>query len=91
MATIVGLMSLLYYNQNRLIYPSEFPKDSRTQVPKPNEFGLEYTDLYIESKDKTRLHCYHIKGASDKVVLYFHANAGNMGHRIPIARELVNR
>jgi fermentation-respiration switch protein FrsA (DUF1100 family) len=88
---VIASLVLIYTNQTFIIYPSQFPEGSRTTVPNPKEFGLDYEDLTILSKDQTKLHCYFIKGRTPKTILYLHANAGNMGHRIPIAKEFVNR
>jgi pimeloyl-ACP methyl ester carboxylesterase len=85
-----GLLTLLYFNQTKLIYPSTFPEGSRTSVSVPSEYGMnQYDDLYLTTKDKVKLHCYYIKNGSNKTLIYFHANAGNMGHRLPIAAQLM--
>ncbi|KAI8903522.1 Alpha/Beta hydrolase protein [Gorgonomyces haynaldii] len=81
-----GLLGMLYLYQNRLIYASEFPQDSRTNVPKPDEFGMQYESIHLTTKDKIRLKCYLIGSDKPVTLLYLHANAGNLGHRLPIAR-----
>ena len=90
---LVGILAMLYWNQSLLIYPSAFPQGSRQNVPTPDSVGLsKYDDLFIESEDKTKLHCYLLKSPGAKhTILYLHANAGNMGHRLPISREIMNR
>ncbi|KAF8233868.1 alpha/beta-hydrolase, partial [Tricholoma matsutake] len=50
--------SLLWYGQNYLIYPSAFPPGSRTEVPKPTDFGIPYQDLELKTSDGIRLRCY---------------------------------
>ncbi|KAI1913172.1 bem46 protein, variant [Ophidiomyces ophidiicola] len=90
---------MLYFKQNDLIYPRNFPPGSRTDVPKPSEFGMtDYDDLRIPTPDGEILSALYIrptnKTAKPKVtMLVFHGNAGNIGQRCPIARvfgELLN-
>ena len=90
---LLGVLAMLYWNQNLLIYPSAFPQGSRTTVPTPDSAGIsKWEDLYIESGDKTKLHCYLLRSPNAKyTIVYYHANAGNMGHRLPISREIMNR
>jgi alpha-beta hydrolase superfamily lysophospholipase len=71
-------------------------------VALPSEYGMDdYEEVYITTSDKVKLHCYFIKQASGmagsrtnlnkpkRILIYFHANAGNMGHRLPIAYQLM--
>ncbi|KAL4774249.1 Alpha/Beta hydrolase protein [Aspergillus nidulans var. acristatus] len=84
--------SLLYFKQNELIYPRNIPADARTNVPKPCQFGIEdYEDLQLRTPDGESLHAYFIRAPRKRLdqnltVLMFHGNAGNVGHRIPIAK-----
>ncbi|KAI7860682.1 Alpha/Beta hydrolase protein [Circinella umbellata] len=84
--------ALLYVYQCEIIYPSAFPEGSRTVVSKPSEFGMEFTETTLTTKDNIKLHTYTMvleneqEARAAPTILYFHANAGNMGHRLPIAR-----
>ncbi|KAL3417981.1 Protein bem46 [Phlyctema vagabunda] len=89
------LSSLLYFKQKALIYPSHVPNAARTQVPRPSEFGLsDYQDLMIPTPDGEQLSAFYIRSARPRsrqskiTILMFHGNAGNIGHRIPIARMI---
>ncbi|CAN8099416.1 unnamed protein product [Discula destructiva] len=90
------LTSLLYFKQKALIYPSHMPPSSRSDVPKPSQFGFaDYEELFIPTKDDEKLSAFYIRGPrglrnSKVTVLMFHGNAGNIGHRIPIARMLIS-
>ncbi|CAO3668985.1 unnamed protein product [Umbelopsis vinacea] len=59
---------------------------------KPSQFGLPYREVTITTKDNVSLQCYLLQQKDVEVakksptVIYFHANAGNMGHRLPIAK-----
>jgi abhydrolase domain-containing protein 13 len=78
-----------------LIYPSHIPPNARTDVPRPSQFNItDYEELLIPTKDGEKLSAFYIrapKGAhnADVTVLMFHGNAGNIGHRVPIAKMLL--
>ncbi|KAL6788268.1 Alpha/Beta hydrolase protein [Trichoderma sp. SZMC 28012] len=90
------LTSLLYFKQKALIYPSHMPPNSRTDIPRPTQFGIkDFEELVIPTDDGEKLSAYYIRGPrggknSDITILMFHGNAGNIGHRLPIARVFIN-
>lgn len=77
-----------------MIYPRSVPVDARTHVPKPSAFGIsDYEDLQIPTPDGESLNALFIRSskkqlAQDITILMFHGNAGNIGHRVPIAKVL---
>ncbi|PLB36613.1 alpha/beta hydrolase [Aspergillus candidus] len=85
---------LLYFKQNELIYPRNVPVDARTNVPKPRQFGItDYEELQIPTPDGQSLHALFMRPSNSRVnrkltVVMFHGNAGNIGHRIPIAKVM---
>ncbi|KAL8713574.1 MAG: hypothetical protein Q9220_002436 [cf. Caloplaca sp. 1 TL-2023] len=87
---------LLYWNQNEIIYPRNFPLGARTDegVPRPNQFGItDYEDLRIPTPDGEMLSAFFIRPSNKRqakklTILMFHGNAGNIGHRVPIAKVL---
>ncbi|KAJ5092033.1 hypothetical protein NUU61_006903 [Penicillium alfredii] len=85
---------LLYFKQNELIYPRNVPVDARTNVPSPKDFGItDFEDLQIPTPDGESLHAFFLRPRQsrynlDLTVLMFHGNAGNIGHRVPIAKAL---
>jgi fermentation-respiration switch protein FrsA (DUF1100 family) len=85
-----GCLTLLYFKQNLLIYPSQFPPGSRQIVDKPNIYGMnDFEEFTIRSKDSVKLTGYVIKAPNaTHTILYLQANAGNIGHRLPIAARL---
>ena len=90
---ISSVVALLYLFQTRLIYPSSIPEHSRTIVDTPDKHNMpHYLSITLKTTDNESLDCYHIQqsvNSDPKVItLYFHANAGNMGHRLPIARQI---
>lgn len=80
-----------------LIYPSHIPNLARTDVPRPSQFGItDFEELMIPTPDGEKLSAFYIRSLKDTAkknitVLMFHGNAGNIGHRIPIARMLMQR
>jgi len=83
---------MLYLYQSDLLYLPSHPEGSRTQVPKPSEFGMPYVEETLNTKDGVKIRSYIItlkdEEAAKKAptIIYHHANAGNMGHRLPIAK-----
>jgi uncharacterized protein len=59
----------------------------RLVVNTPQSVGLEYEEVFFKSFDDVRLNGWFIpaKGAL-LTILYFHGNAGNISHRIEVAR-----
>ncbi|KAK9455059.1 Alpha/Beta hydrolase protein [Dipodascopsis uninucleata] len=94
-ATGVGcigtLAVVLYFAQSSLIYPSGFPAGSRTDVQTPDRYDMPYEDITLDTKDGEKIKLFVMKQSdtellkNGKTVIIFCANAGNMGHRLPIA------
>jgi len=79
---------ILYNAGDQAVYCPDYPPDARTCVMLPSSVGLPSENLRLYAADGTRLHAVFI-GQPDSVVrrnavtfLYFHGNAGNMGHRL---------
>ncbi|GAB7358253.1 hypothetical protein MBLNU230_g0404t1 [Neophaeotheca triangularis] len=94
---LVGLAgSALYYYQNELIYPRNIPPGARTEVPRPPQFGFDdHEELSLPTSDGETLSAFLVRPpnkakARPLTILTFHGNAGNIGHRLPIARMLTN-
>lgn len=95
----VGLVAgaiVVYKFQNKLIYVPHFPLGSRTEVWRPSKFGFPtFEEVFLHTLDGVKLHAFWMPCASADprtipTILYLHANAGNMGHRLPIARRIVD-
>ncbi|KAJ2357920.1 bem46 protein, variant [Coemansia sp. RSA 2618] len=91
----VGTLALgiVWVFQRDMVYPAAFPAHSRERVSLPSQFGMpHFDDIRLETPDKVIIRGYLIKQATDEetkratTLIYFHANAGNMGHRLPIAK-----
>ncbi|KAF2671286.1 BEM46 family protein [Microthyrium microscopicum] len=84
---------LLYFKQNDVIYPRNIPENARTEVPKPHQFKIEHSEeLSLRTPDEVNLHAFLIRPnaqhARNITIISFHGNAGNIGHRLPIAKVL---
>lgn len=81
---------------SEIIYPRNIPVGSRTEVPRPSQFGLDDSEeLTLTTPDGETLSSFLIRPANRSLarpvtILMFHGNAGNNGHRLPIARMLTN-
>ena len=89
--------SILTVFLRALIYPSHIPNLARTDVPRPSQFGMtDFEELMIPTPDGEKLSAFYIRAPNKHAqknitVLMFHGNAGNIGHRVPIARMFVQQ
>jgi hypothetical protein len=84
----IHFLGILYNAQDMLLYYPDQPSSSRLFVDSPSTFGLFYESLYIRSLDGTQLHAQLVRQSSSvsaaaPTVVFFHGNAGNIGHRLP--------
>ena len=92
--SVVGLMAfswlvlvaLLAFQERRLIF---FP--TRTLLAAPGDYGLRAEELSITAADGATLHGWWIEGPGDRVLIWYHGNAGNIGDRLHNARWFVDR
>lgn len=82
LALILLACLALWLFQGRLVY---FPVGELEGTP--SDVGLEYLSLDITTADKVRIHGWFTPGpnhgaASDRAVLFFHGNGGNISHRL---------
>lgn len=95
-AAIVGVSSLLYYYQNDIIYVPNFPTKGHRNpdsnpigYQNPDDRDLPYQDIYLHTRDGHKLHSWLITQTQSDAptLLFFHANAGNMGLRMDIIEQ----
>lgn len=84
----VSIAGTLYKLQDALLYFPEQPPSSRLYVPMPT--GVPHESVSVRAKDGVRLSLvllrYTGEGAPySPTIVYFHGNAGNVGHRLPNA------
>jgi len=87
------LSGILYNAQDMLLYFPDQPTSSRIFVETPALYGLGYESVYIRSHDGTQLHALFVHHSSSvnntsPTVVFFHGNAGNIGHRLPNVQSM---
>ena len=53
----------------------------------PEDIGLDYEDVSLDTSDGVRIHGWFVPGDSSRTLLYFHGNAGNISHRLRSIRQ----
>lgn len=81
---IIVFLFLIYmgmFERRSIFYP-----EKRIEFT-PSSSGLDYEDVFFMTKDGLKLNGWFISAKNPyAVVLYFHGNAGNISHRIEIAK-----
>jgi len=71
------------------------PNDNPEGLRSPSDRGLTYEDVVLETADKLRIHAWFIpvtEGSEQApTILFFHANAGNIGLRVPNFAHIVDK
>lgn len=69
---------------------NRYTKNNPTGYRNPNELGMEYEDIYFETKDKVKINAWFVKShPGARTIIFFHGNAGNIGTRLPNIEVLV--
>lgn len=73
-----------FFNQARHVY---FPV--KEIIADPGSIGLDFRDIYFWSGQDVKLHGWFVPCTkSDKTILVFHGNGGNISHRLQLIRVL---
>lgn len=80
-------LGILYYAQDILLYHPDLPANSRVYIPIPTMHNLPHETVNIHTPDKVTLHAFWVSQPQERskfvpTFVYFHGNAGNMGHRM---------
>lgn len=87
-----GFLFFLYKCQENLLYqPAVYaqcikPSQNPPNYKSPSEHDMNYEDVYLTTSDGLKLHGWwlsHEEPRSRPTILFFHANASNMGFRLP--------
>ena len=80
------------------MYNPECPKDSRVKVLTPKSYRFHHFETHhITTEDSCKIHVILLKrpspeeSLSSPTIVYFHGNAGNIGHRLPNALECLTK
>lgn len=82
------LALVVYLMQARMLYLPNVPGRSLDRTPAA--IGAEYRDVSIRTSDGVQLHGWYVPGDSDRVLLFFHGNAGNISHRLESIRQFLH-
>nr|CAG4642664.1 EOG090X09ZU [Evadne anonyx] len=77
---------IVYHAGDKMLYYPDVPPNSRMFVASPNSVNLPFESVYLKSLDNTKLHSYLLLQPQPLLcptILFFHGNAGNIGHRLP--------
>jgi len=83
--SIFGILLLFVVLSNAIMYALQpgmvfFPTKIISQTP--NQWGLKYEDVYLESTDQNKIHGWYLPVKDSKqALLFFHGNGGNISHR----------
>lgn len=82
-----SITGILYHVQDNFLFYPELPSHSRVYIPIPSMFGLPYESVQTHGADGTLIHMYFIHQPRERqrhspTIVFFHGNAGNMGHRL---------
>jgi fermentation-respiration switch protein FrsA (DUF1100 family) len=86
-ACYAALALVVYLMQARMLYLADLP--GRALERTPADIDVEYEDVSIETSDGVRLHGWFIPGSGDRILLFFHGNAGNISHRLESIRQFL--
>lgn len=79
----LGLMALIYFRQTSLVF---LPKIDRNFSATPANIGLGFTSLKLTTTDGETLDGWLVPANTKRdargLVIFFHGNAGNIGHRL---------
>lgn len=89
----VGLcLTMLFLMQNRMLYIPDapnaafkFPENNPKTYRNPGERNMTFDDVSLTTSDKLNLRGWFIKQKnplSHETIIFFHANAGNIGTRL---------
>lgn len=82
------VLATAYFMQGRMLYLPNVP--GRTLTLTPTVERMDYEDVSIETADGVTLHGWFVPGRSQRVLLFFHGNAGNISHRLDSIRQFRN-
>jgi uncharacterized protein len=74
------IVAFVYFSQHGMLYLPNLPDRSLRATPR--DIGLAYQDVTLQTDDGVDLHGWFVPGSGERVLLFFHGNAGNISHRL---------
>lgn len=87
LACYAALALVVYLMQARMLYLADLP--GRALERTPADIDVDFEDVLIDTSDGVRLHGWFVPGSGDRVLLFFHGNAGNISHRLESIRQFL--
>jgi len=75
-AVAVLVVSVVWFEEAFIYFPS------REEFGTPADHGLDYHEAYLTTADGVRVHGWHVPARGPLTLLWFHGNAGHVGHRL---------
>lgn len=86
---ILGILLVVNLFLVPLIEPGMIYFPMKELEGNPSSVGLKYEDIYLKTSDGVLIHGWFIENPlSQKVVLVFHGNGGNISHRLDLVKLL---
>jgi fermentation-respiration switch protein FrsA (DUF1100 family) len=83
---VVGSVFIVMFEERMIYFPFKYPDG----YWEPERFGLRVEDCYFTTTDNIRLHGWFISSQQARATLLLcHGNAGNISHRIDLAKKLL--
>ncbi|KAK9738540.1 Serine aminopeptidase, S33 [Popillia japonica] len=84
---IFAATGIIYHAEDNFLFNPDLPSHSRVFVPIPSMYNLPYESVQIKSIDGTMINMFFIHQPQERqrqspTIVFFHGNAGNMGHRL---------
>lgn len=101
-AIIFFLVNLIVRQESMLYVPCvmpgmQMPSDNPEGMQSPSDKGLSFEEVWIHTRDGVRIHGWFMpcgdegRAAGAPTLLFCHANAGNIGMRVPNFAEIIEK
>lgn len=97
----VGVVLLYFYQDSMLYAPNQpspqmkTPEQNPEKFRSPSEYDLPFEDVVVTTPDGLKLYGWFIKQRNEpekrETILFFQANAGNIGFRLPNIAKLYEK
>ncbi|EZG88492.1 putative alpha/beta hydrolase family protein [Gregarina niphandrodes] len=96
----IAILIALCFFQSKLIFVPQLDSGDRSPYSNPNgwrhpgEKGIPYEDIQLDTEANVTVHMWLMKQKDSRNVptlIFYHGNAGNLGHRLPNLEQLYKR
>lgn len=101
-AFVFFVVNLIMRQESMLYVPCvmpgmQTPSDNPEGMRSPADMGMKFEDVFLETGDGVRIHAWFMPAGNEEetrsasTLLFCHANAGNIGLRLPNFQQLIER